>query len=244
MNTSAENRLRLLPWLVTFGAVVWGTVGQAEPLHLVAPHTVGEPIEAVIVTDARPDWQKRKKFLSLNRMSCEFAITRYGDKESTPGRAQAVAEGLARLLDEVHRDKPFKLTWFTIHRNSRAAPSAEDPMEKGLAYDALHSMECRRGDEIIGGVEKAQLTPPAPLVIDIVVEVDGQAFVGRAVGSVPEANVAPVKLFDEAMSNLARNILENAPTDTPCDRLRKARNASPKVSFYKTSYREYCVQPK
>ena len=36
----------------------------------------------------------------------------------------------------------------------------------------------------------------------------------------------------------------NAPTDTPCDRLKKAHKASPKVDFYVKSYREYCVRKK
>jgi hypothetical protein len=235
MNTNGSDRHRHVLW-VLLSAVVCSTAGGATPTLLVTPHAAGEAVPAVIVIDARPDWQKKKKILSLNRMSCEFAITRWGDAQTTPGRAQAVAEGLARFLDEPHRAKSFKLTWFTIHRNSRAPSGTKDPTETGLVYDALHAMECRHGDEIIGGVEDAQLTPPAPFIIDIVVQVDEKVFVGRAVGA-----VAPVDLFGAAISSLARNILENGSSDTPCDRLRKARDASPKVVFYKKSYQDYCV---
>jgi hypothetical protein len=155
-----------------------------------------------------------------------------------------VAERLPRFLDEAHRGKTFKLTWLTLHTNRRAPSDADDALEKGLVYDALHSMECRKGSEIVGGVDRTPLTPPAPLVIDIVVEVDGQPFSGRAVGGLAVLDVAPARLFDEAMASLARSINDNAPTDTPCDRLKKAHKASPKVAFYVKSYRVYCVRKK
>lgn len=94
---------------------------------------------------------------------------------------------------------------------------------------------------MIGGVGADEISPPAPLVIDIVVEVDGQPFSGRAVKSVADTTVATVQLMDEAFAKLAKSITENAPTATPCQRLKAAWDTAPKNGFYEKSYRRYCL---
>jgi hypothetical protein len=58
-------------------------------------------------------------------------------------------------------------------------------------------MECRKGSEMIGGVGADEASPPAPLVVDVVVEIDGQSFSGRAVRSVADTNAATIHLVDE-----------------------------------------------
>lgn len=210
-----------------------------EVIRLSPERAAGEKT-SVAVEDVRPDWQKKQKKLSLWRTSCDFAITRWGDGNSTPARADAAAYGLERFLPSEFRDRAFKLTWFTLHTNRQAPPDHKDPTETGLVYDVLNSMECRKGSEMVGGVDAEEANPPAPLVVDVVVEVDGKEFSGRAVRSVPEVNVASIAVIDEALQKLAKSIAENSPGSTPCSRLKAAMEASPKVSFYGKSYREYC----
>src|SRR5689334_972725 len=109
-----------------------------ETIQLVAPHPDGESAATVTVTDARPAWQKQKEILSLWRTACDFAIVRWGDDNTQPARAQAVAEGLGKHLDASYRARAFTLTWFTLHTNRRAPPDAGyNPYESGLTYDAL-----------------------------------------------------------------------------------------------------------
>lgn len=226
-------------WLFT--SLLWSSLGSAESIRLTAPHEGTENVPGVSVTDARPEWQKKKEILSLWRTACDFAITRWGDKDSTPSRAQAVAEGLGKFLDESFRDKQVKLTWFTLHTNRQARSSGLDsPNESGIVYGVLHSVECLKGAEMIGGVGADEVSPPAPLIVDIVVEFEGKLFSGRAVKSVAETTVAPVQLVDEALGKLAKSITENAPTPTPCQRLKAAWDTAPKSNFYEKSYRRYC----
>lgn len=211
-----------------------------KELIRLSPERVGaEASNKVAVVDVRPDWQKKKKILSLWRTACDFAVTRWGDVNSTPARADAVAYGLERYLPAEFHDREFKLTWFTLHTNRQAPPPAD---EKGLVYAGLHSMECRRGSEMVGGVGSDEASPPAPLIVDVVVEVDGREFSGRAVRSVMEVNVAPIEVVDEALQKLAKSIQDNSPGSTPCSRLKEAMDAQPKVSFYAKSYQEYCVK--
>ena len=227
-------------WLVAI-LVFFSTDGSAESIRLVEPRLPTDASPMVSVADVRPAWQKKKEILSLWRTSCDFAITRWGDNDSTPTRAQAVSQGLGKYLDESFRDKHFKLTWFTLHTNRRAPPSEPyDQKEPGLTDYALHSMECRKGAEMIGGVGVDEVSPPAPLVVDIVVEIDGLSFSGRAVRSVVDTNAATVQLVDEALASLARSIAKHEPAPTPCQRLKAAWDGSPKDSFYKKSYKQYC----
>lgn len=211
----------------------------SKDLIRLAPEQVGTGSEhKVTVVDARPAWQKKKSILSLWRTACDFSITRWGDDNSAPARADAVAYGLEQHLPAEFHGRPFKLTWFTLHTNRQAPPPAN---ETGIVYGALHGMECRRGSEMVGGVGSDEASPPAPLVVDVVVELDGREFSGRAVRSVPEVNVAPIPVVDEALQKLAKNIQADTPGGTPCTRLKEALDAQPKISFYAKSYKEYCT---
>lgn len=210
----------------------------SKELIRISPERPGaESGSKVAVVDVRPDWQKKKEILSLWRTACDFSITRWGDGNSTPARADAVAYGLERYLPAEFHDREFKLVWFTLHTNRQAPPPAD---EKGLVYGALHSMECRRGAEMVGGVGSDEASPPAPLVVDVVVELDGKEFAGRAVRSVPEVNAAPIEVVDAALQKLAKSIQDDSPAPTPCARLKEAMDTQPKVSYYAKSYKEYC----
>jgi hypothetical protein len=225
-------------------ASAMASAGNADIILLVPPRAADQSVQTLTVTDARPAWQKKKEILSLWRTACDFAIVRWSDADSTPGRAQAVAEGLGRHLDVSFKDKPFKLTWFTLHTNRRAPPDdGYNPYESGLTYAALSSLECRKGGEIIGGVAPEEKSPPAPLVVDIVVEMDGKAFAGRAVASVADTKLSAANLVDLAMERLAKSIQANAPDLTPCQRLKKAWEVQPHDGFYKRSYQRYCLAP-
>jgi hypothetical protein len=227
-----------IKWVMVL-ALLPATAFCKELIRL-SPDRTGEAARKVSVEDVRPDWQKKKNILSLWRTACDFAITRWGDGNSTPARADAVAYGLERFLPAEFQDRKFKLTWFTLHSNRQAPP---DPSETGLVYAGLHSMECRRGSEMVGGVGAEEASPPAPLVVDVVVELDGQEFSGRAVRSVSEVNAAPIEVVDEALRKLVKNIQDNSPGSTPCSRLKDAMEAQPKVGFYAKSYQEYCADP-
>jgi hypothetical protein len=222
--------------------VLWPAVAFCKEVIRIAPERAGaESTARVAVVDVRPDWQKTGKNLSLWRTSCDFAIKRWGDDSSAPSRKDAVAYGLERHLPAEFHDREFRLTWFTLHTNMQAR--APDPNEKGVTSAVLHSMECRKGSEMVGGVAFDEASAPAPLVVDVVVEYNGREFSGRAVRSVPEVNVASIEVIDEALQKLAKSIQDNVPTSTPCSRLEEAMDAQPKVAFYAKSYREYCASP-
>ena len=93
---------------------------------------------------------------------------------------------------------------------------------------------------MVGGVDSGESSPPAPLVVDVVVELDGREFSGRAVRSVQEMVDSPVEVVDAALQKLAKSIQDNSPGSTPCSRLKEAVDAQPKVSFYAKSYKQYC----
>ncbi len=231
-----RRRLRLLTALLSTG-VAFGEQIQLVPADLKSEAT----ILSVEVVDARPEWQKEKKILSLWRTSCDFAIVRWGDSDTTPSRAQAIALWLGKYQPPAISESKVKLVWFTLHTNRRAPPSVGyDPREPGIVYGALHALECRGGSEIIGGVDKEEVSSPAPLVVDIVLEIAGRSYSGRAVGSVPDTTVASAKLVGEAIERLTQSIRVGSSPPTPCDRLKAAMNASPKVAFYGKSYDQYC----
>jgi len=230
---------KLIPALTL--ALLSSAASSAELIHLTLPPAAGETVPVVSVTDARPEWQKKKEILSLNRTACDFAITRWGDKNSTPGRAQSVAQGLGKHLNNSFRDKQFKLTWFTLHSNNRAPDKkGYDSSEPGVVYGVLHSLECRRGAEMVGGWSPEETTDTLPFIVDIVVEVDGRTFSGRALKRITDVTTSSAQVVDEAIARLAKSIQDDAPTATPCDRLKAARDASPKVTFYAKSYLHYC----
>jgi hypothetical protein len=234
---SRWNQLGVLAALLWAGAACGGA-----PIHIApeVPEAAATPA-AVEVVDARPEWQKKKKILSLWRTSCDFGIVRWGDSDTAPGRAQAVAYWLGKYPLPVTADNKVNLVWFTVHTNRRAPPTGDyDLKEPGLVYGLLHAMECRGGAEMIGGVDKEEMDSPAPLVVDIVVEVGGRSYAGRAVGGVPETQVASAELVGKAVERLVQGVRDGASPASPCARLKGAVAAMPKVAFYAKSYEQYC----
>src|SRR5688572_28658814 len=128
--------------LVKLGALVavLPAIAFGKDMIRIAPKEAdADGAQKVGIVDARPEWQKKRKLLSVWRPSCDFAILRMGDDDTTPARAAVAAYGLARHLPAELQDKEVKLTWFTVHKNNQA-PRGTTPNEEGLVYDALHAL--------------------------------------------------------------------------------------------------------
>ena len=178
--------------------------------------------------DARPAQDKQTAFLSLSTSSCDYAIRRLGDEVSRPSKMDILHRDLVAGLGNQLTGKTVRVTHYAVYINRHASflGAARGYYEVTGAVGALASAhipdECTK-DKVSGGwYELSELTSMnSPTVVELEIDVDGKAFIARAVYSEREfgngalSSAQDTTVILDAISLANAKLIDDLRTMTP-----------------------------